>query len=127
MDATAGLDLQEDGDDFILIATDENGTVSRLRLTEDQMLTFAQSAPVVRDKIVLRRSPEEGGVSVVVVTLVSDLGIQPDSLKESVLLTLQSATRGRLTFGLSPNAVRLLLEYLPKSLAEIESANLTRQ
>jgi hypothetical protein len=127
MTATAGLDFTEDGDDFVLSVTGEDGTVSSLRLTEAQVMTLSQSAPAFRDKIVLRRSPESAGVSAVVVTLVSHVGIQPDSLKETVLLTLQSSNRGRLTFGLPPDLVRLILQHLPGSLAEIEDEKLTKQ
>jgi hypothetical protein len=126
-DNTSGLDLTEDDDDFVLSVTGRDHTITRVRLTEDQMMTLCQSAPLYRDKIVLRRSPEGADISAVVVTPVSHLGIQPDSLKESVLLTLQSSTRGRLTFGLPPDIVRLMLEHLPKSLEEVEGAKLTRQ
>jgi hypothetical protein len=119
MSVTAGLDIEEDQDDFILSATDESGRVSKMRLTEDQMLTLCQSAPLFRDKIVLRRSPEAADVSAVVVTPVSHIGLEPDSLKESVLLTLQSSTRGRLTFAIAPYGVQLLLEHLPKCLEEL--------
>jgi hypothetical protein len=127
MSETAGLDVVEDGDDFILSVTAKDGKASTVRLTEEQMMTLSQSVPLFRDRIVLRRSPEGADVSAVVVTLVSHIGIQPDSLKDTVLLTLQSNTRGRMTFGLPPHAVRLMLEHLPKSLAEIEGAKLTKQ
>jgi hypothetical protein len=127
MDATADLDLVEDGDDFILMATAANGAVDRLRLTEDQMMTLAQSAPLWRDRIVLRRSPEAAGTEAVVVTPVSHVGIQADSIKESVLLTFQSSTRGRLTFALPPVIAHLILEHLPNSLREIETDKPTRQ
>jgi hypothetical protein len=85
-DNTSGLDLTEDDDDFVLSVTGRDHTITRVRLTEDQMMTLCQSAPLYRDKIVLRRSPEGADISAVVVTPVSHLGIQPDSLKESVLL-----------------------------------------
>jgi hypothetical protein len=127
MSDTAGLDLVEDGDDFILSVTDKNNAISKVRLTEQQMMTLSQSAPLYRDKIALRRSPEGADISAAVVTPVTHVGIQPDSLKESVLLTLQSSTRGRLHFGLTPDIVRLMLKHLPKSLEEIEGAKLTKQ
>jgi hypothetical protein len=127
MSDSAGLHIEEDGEDFILSVTNKDKTVSKIRLTEQQMMTLSQSAPLYRDRIALRRSPEGADVSTVVVTLVTHIGIQPDSLKETVLLTLQSSTRGRLTFGLPPQIVRLMLEHLPKSLEEIEGAKLTKQ
>lgn len=126
MNITAGLDVAEENDDFILSATDTGGHVASLRLTEEQMITLCQSAPAIRDRIVLRRSPEGADVSAVVVTPVSHVGIQSDSLKESVLLTLQSETRGRLTFALAPRGARLILEHLPKCLDEL-AAKPTKQ
>jgi hypothetical protein len=126
-DNTAGLSLEEEGDDFILSVTGTEGGVSKVRLTEAQVLTLIQSAPAFRDRIVLRRSPEGADVSAVVVTPVSHIGVQPDSLGESVLITFQSTTRGRLTFALDPRGVQILLEHLPAALAEIVSAKRTRQ
>ena len=124
---TSGLDLKEDGDDFILSVTGTDGTVSNVRLTEAQMLTLSQSAPAFRERIVLRRSPEGADFSAVVVTPVSHVGIQSDSLGISVLLTLPSATQGRMVYALSPQIARLILEHLPPALLEIESAKPTRQ
>lgn len=122
MSITAGLSLEEDDDDFILGAFDKNGKPQKIRLSEAQMLTLCQSAPAYRDRIVKRHSPEAGDVSAVVVTPVSHIGVQPDSLKTSVLLTLQSETKGRLTFSLEPRGVQLLLEHLPRCLNEISQS-----
>jgi hypothetical protein len=121
------VDLDEDGADFILRRTAADGTISELRLSEEDVMAVSQSAPIWRDRLALRRSPASGDVTAVVVTPVTAVGIQPDSLKESVLLTLQSNTRGRLTFGLSPRIIRLVLKNLLLALNEIESANPTRQ
>jgi len=126
-DLTAGLDFQEDGEDFVLSVTGRSGVTTTVRLTEDQVMALSQSAPMWRDRIVLRRSPSGGDASAVVVTPVTHIGIQPDSLKTSVLLTLQSTTRGRLTFGLPPGIARLALEHLPRALKEIEGDRPTKQ
>jgi len=127
MSATAGLDLREDGNDFILSVTAVDGSVSEVRLSEDQVMTLTQSAPAFRERIVLRRSPEGGDISAVVVTPVNQIAIQPDSLGISVLLTLQSTTQGRMVYALSPLIARLILEHLPPALREIETAKPTRQ
>lgn len=62
-----------------------------------------------------------------IVTPVVGVAVQPDSLGEFVLLTLQSTTGGRITFGLSPSIVRLILEHLPKSLENTVSSRPTKQ
>ena len=60
-DLTAGLDFQEDGQDFVLSVADRNGVTTTVRLTEQQVITLSQSAPAWRERIVLRRSPERRG------------------------------------------------------------------
>ena len=126
-DPSSGLSLDEDGDDFILSVMGKDGDLTKVRLTEVQVMTLGQSAPAFRDRIAARHNPRSDLVSAVVATPVTHLGVQPDSLKAAVLLTLQSDTGGRLTFELLPHAVHLLLEHLPGSLAEIEGTNLRKQ
>jgi hypothetical protein len=121
------LDLREDGDDFILIAADATGVSSSIRLSESQVMGLAQSAPVFREKIALRHSPEGADVSAVLVTPVVNVALQPDSLGEDVLLTLISSTTGRVTFGLSPLIAQLLVDHMPKVIEEIRSTKLSRQ
>ena len=127
MSVTQGLDFVEDGDDFLLCVTGRDGQITRVRLTEEQVMTLSQSAPVFRDRIALRRSPAGKDVSAVVVTPVSHIGIQPDSLGTAILLTLQSSTRGRLTFAIDPRGAQLILEKLPGELEKIVSGNPTKQ
>jgi hypothetical protein len=126
-DNTAGLSLDEEGDDFVLAVTGKDGTVSRVRLTEQQMMTLIQSTPAFRERIVLRHNPEGDSVSAVLVTRVSQIGIQPDSLGVDVLLTLVSSTGARLTFALSPQIARILIDRLPGVVEEIDSSKTTKQ
>jgi hypothetical protein len=124
---TAGLDFQEDGSDFILSVTGKDGGTTKVRLSEDQVIALSQSAPAWRERIVLRRSPEGGDVSAVVVTPVTALSCHPDSLGASVLVTFQSATQLQMTYSLTPSGARLLLQHLGPSIAEVESARPTKQ
>jgi hypothetical protein len=126
-DITAGLDFTDEGDDFLLSVTDEGGQTTKVRLTEQQVLTLSQSAPAWRDRLALRRSPEGGDSSAVVVTPVTGLFCQPDSLGRSVLVAFQSATELRMVYSLSPNGTRLLLREAAQALEQIAGAHPTRQ
>lgn len=126
-DLTSGLDFQEEGDDFILSVIGKDGGTTKVRLTEDQVLTLSQSAPGWRERIVLRRSPEGGDVSAVIVTPVEALSCNPDSLGTSALVTFQSATQQRMTYGLSPSMATLLVQQVLRALQELAAGSPTRQ
>lgn len=40
-----GLDIVDDGDDFLLKVTDKDGVTTDVKLTTEQLMTLAQSAP----------------------------------------------------------------------------------
>lgn len=50
MSGTAGLDLQPDGDDFILIVTNPAGEITRTKLTSDQGSYFPNQLLVFGNK-----------------------------------------------------------------------------
>jgi len=116
------IDLVDDGDDFILKVMAKDGSNSEVRLSEKQMMTLSQSAQAILSRIAARHNPRADEVSAVVTTPVVQIGVQPDSLEEAVLLTLASSTGTQMTFALPPHIARLLAEHLPASIAEIDSA-----
>src|SRR5262245_15646114 len=116
------IDLVDDGDDFILKVTAKDGSISEVRLSERQTMTLSQSAQAVLSRIASRHNPRADSVEAVVTTPVAQIGVQPDSLGVAVLLTLVSSTEARMTFALPPDIARLLVEHLPASIAEIDSA-----
>src|SRR6266478_821743 len=122
MSTATDLDLTEDGEDFVLSVTGQDRTVSTVRLTEAQLMTLIQSVPLFRERIVLRHNPESDSASAVLVSHVSQIGLQPDSLGVDILLTLVFPTGARQTFGLSPQLAQILIQHLPEVLAEIVSA-----
>lgn len=127
MSGAQGLDLREDGEDFILSVKAKDDSVSEVRLSEDQMMALIQSAPLFYERLIRRYQASNEGVAPVLVTPIEYLEIAQDSLGTMALLTVQASNRGRLTYGLSPRAARLILELLPPVLSEIETASPTRQ
>jgi hypothetical protein len=124
MSDTAGLDLVKDGDDFILsvIVINAKGRrrKSKVRLTEDQVLTLAQSSSALRGDILLRRNPATAGIDAVLVTPVARIGLSEDAIGQNLLLTLAAPNGGRLTFQLSVPIAELLMLTLGAELADLK-------
>jgi hypothetical protein len=125
--ATEGLSLEEDGDGYVLSATDKAGTTSTVKLTQEQLLVLSQSAPLLSKHALSKLLPKGASVAAVVATPVGAFQVEPDALKANILLTLQSVTTGSLTFELSPANAHSLLERLFAALSEILLKPLKKQ
>ena len=123
----SGLDLKEDGDDFLLCVTDLAGTTTETKLTADQVPILSQSAPVFRERILARYKPSAGGTDVVLATPVVQIGLNEDSLGEEILLTLVAPNSARLTYALPMHIAEHLAERLPIRVADLRKKNPTKQ
>jgi hypothetical protein len=117
-----GLTLAPSGDNFILRRTTANGRTVGMTLSDDDVLTLAQSAPAFRDRILSKRTPAGGKYSAVYATPVVQIGLAPDALGENILLTLVAPSGAQVTFGLPPHIVGHLVEHLPVHLAKASVA-----
>jgi hypothetical protein len=117
-----GLTLDPSGDNFILRRTTANGRTVGMTLSDGDVLTLAQSAPVFRDRILSKRNPAGGEYSAVYATPVVQIGLAPDALRENVLLTLVAPSGAQVTFELPPHIVDHLVERLPVHLAKVSGA-----
>jgi hypothetical protein len=123
----SGLDLREDGDDFILDVTARDGTTTQVKLTSEQLLTLAQSAPKFRERILSRRSPTTAGIQPVLATTVVQVGLNQDALGQDLLLSLVAPTGTQLTYALPIQIVELLVERLPQWLDKMRRLKTTKQ
>jgi len=121
------LTLDEEGDSFVLRHQGADGKETELILTEQDVLTLGNSASAFVKAILLRRTPKAGSVKTVLATQVARFSADPDSLGEDILLALVTPNGGQMIYAIPPNIGRLLRDRLDKSIAEIESAGLTRQ
>jgi hypothetical protein len=121
------LDLNPHGEHFALRRTSDDGEIAELVISADDVLTLCQSAQAFRARILLRHQPKQDGVEAILVTTIEDVALRPDSLEANVLLFLQAATGTQVTYALSPQVARRLLERLPPCLEKIQSANPTKQ
>ncbi len=125
--ASSGLDLKEDGNDFLLSVTDADGKTTNVKLTPEQLLTLSQSAPKFRERILSRHQPAIEGIQAVLATTVEQVGLNHDSLGQDLLLTLVAPTGTQLTYALPIHIVEHLIERLPARLSEMRKATLTKQ
>jgi hypothetical protein len=117
-----GLTLDPQGNDFVLRRTTPDGKTRSLVLSDDDVLSLAQSAPLFRGRILSKRNPEGGTLSAVYATPVVQIGLAPDALGENILLTLIAPSDAEVTFELPPHIVGHLVQRLPAHLARALAA-----
>jgi hypothetical protein len=118
--ALAGLDLVPDGDGFSLSVTNASGKTSVTRLTAEQLLVLAQSAPLFRERILSQRHPAPGSVDAVVATPVIQIALNTDALDQDLLLTLYGSNWAGQTFAVPAHIAQLLVERLPDWIAKLK-------
>jgi hypothetical protein len=121
----AGLDLVPDGDNFLLSVT-YAGVVTEIKLTPEQLLTLAQSAPLFRERILSQRHPAPGNVDAVVATPVVQIALNTDSLDQDILLTMFGTSLAGQTFAVPSHIAQHLVDRLPTWIAKLRKPK-TRQ
>jgi hypothetical protein len=116
---SSGLDLTQDGDDFVMTVSDPSGQTIRVRLTAEQVLRLAQSVPLFRDQALAKFHPTGGGASAVFVTPVGQIELNQDLLGENILLTMIAPDGASQTFALPSQVAEQLGQRLPVRLAEM--------
>jgi hypothetical protein len=116
----AGLDLIPDGDDFILSVTNTADETTRIRLSADQLLTLAQSAPLFRERVLSQRHRAPGNVDAVVATPVVQIGLNTDALDQDILLTMIGSNWAGQTFAIPAHIAQHLVERLPDWIAKLK-------
>ncbi len=123
----SGLDLTSDGEDFALSVTDATGSTTTVKLTAEQMLTFAQSAPAVQEQILTRHNSSGENTEFVLTIPVTQIGLNEDILGENIMLTLIASDGEQLVYALPPNIAQRLSERLPVRLAQMQKKKPTKQ
>ena len=124
---TTGLDLVEDGDDFILKVKNAKGRWSKVRLTSDQMLTLCRSAQPFQDYILKRRNPTTEGVVAVSLHPAVQIELNDDLLTQEIHLTLIDQNGGRCGHSVPVALAELLVEKLPARIAYLKNKKSTMQ
>src|SRR5205809_4069522 len=96
----ATIDLDEHGSDFILSRTDSSGQKSSMLLSESDVLTLAQSAQQLKDRIHARHNPKEGGVTRGTVTPVAQVRLNTDIHQMEVMMGMIDGRGAEMEFSL---------------------------
>jgi hypothetical protein len=124
---SVGLDLVDEGDGFSLLVNDANGKVSKVNLTDEQLLTLAQSAPLFQARVLAKLGRKEAGVDAVYSTPVKEAILNTDLLGEKIILTLVAPNEARVAFELTPHLANNLVQRLPERILEILAQQMPRQ
>jgi hypothetical protein len=122
-----GLNIREDGDDFILVVTDASDKTTEVRLTSDQMLTLCRSAQPFQDYILKRRSPTTEGVVAVLLHPAVQVELNDDLLTQEIHLTLIDQNGGRQGHSLPVQLAEDLVASLPDRIAYLKNKKSTMQ
>ena len=114
------LTLAAQGDDFLLARIDADGNRSEIILSETDVIKLGRSAQQITQAILVRRS--RPGAEAIALTPVVQIGLNVDHHKTEIQLLMIDPKGSRMGFSVPPGVVRLLLEYLPARLAEIDQA-----
>jgi hypothetical protein len=122
-----GLDLVDDGDNFLLKVTNKDGTITDVQLSSDQVMTLGQSAQLFQARILAKRSRKEAGVEAVFSTPVQEAILNTDLLNEKILLTLVAPNNARVVYELTPHLANNLVQRLPARILEILAQQPSKQ
>jgi hypothetical protein len=114
------LELEPQGDEYLLRQTDKDGVVTEIFLSERSVLQLAQSSLQMQVSILGRKS--RPGVDAVVVTHVAQVGLNTDLALSAVHLTLYQNNGAGLVFSLPLEVAKPLSERLPAHVANLEAA-----
>jgi hypothetical protein len=115
------LKLEPAGDDYLLSTA--NGM--SITLSDADILTLAQSAPLLRDHVLSKHS--RGGVNARSSTPVAQAVLNTDLHRTEILLEMIDQYGTRVGFVLPLDVARPLSERLPHRVAEIEQAVANRK
>jgi len=121
------LSLDPDGDDFILSRKAEDGKITKIKLSETDILTLAQSVPALQQQVLSRHMPSAGTHSAVAVTEVVQVALNDEGLGEKILLTMIAPGGSRAIFAIPPLIAELLVQRLPVFLARMAAAKSRKQ
>jgi hypothetical protein len=99
-EASSGLTLDPNGDDFILSRTSDDGVTARIALSAADILSLTRSALALREKSLAERQPASGEVEAVLASPVREATLAREWLGDHVLLTLASPDGDRASFAL---------------------------
>lgn len=103
-EAPTRLELDSDGDGFLLSRTDAAGVTVKIPLSAEDILSLPRAALTLRERSLAERQSASGETEAVLATPVMQVGVNREILGDNVLLTMVAADGTRLAFAL-PSAL----------------------
>jgi hypothetical protein len=103
-EASSGLSLDPNGDDFILSRTSDDGVTTRIALSAADILALTRSALALREQRLAASQPASGEMEAVLASPVTEATLAREMLGDHVLLTMTSQDGDRASFAL-PSAL----------------------
>lgn len=116
----ADLDLIKENDGFVLKVKGFDGAITNVTLTDSQVLTLANSALSLEERILAKRDARGGGAFAVMAVAVDQFRVQSDSLGQDLLLTVQSPNGRQMVFAFPPHHAQRLATEVPMEVAEMQ-------
>jgi hypothetical protein len=114
-----GISLVEDGDGFILHRKQADGDISAIVLTEAEFWGLRGAIVFWARRILSQRQAPASGFKTIIVQSVAQARVQPDSMRESVLLTIAAPTGEEMTLELPRHVAKLIADQVPDVLSEM--------
>jgi hypothetical protein len=119
------LQLDPNGDGFMLRRTDDAGHVTEIELSADNVLTLARSAQSLTDQILAKQS--RSGADAVNVTEVARIGLNHDLHATEIHLSFFDRHGAQMIFALLPQFAQHLVDRLPGWIDKISQSPKTKQ
>jgi hypothetical protein len=125
-DHEAGLRVDRDGDEWVLQRTTEEGTVTSIRLSAENVLGLIEHAPFLQG-LVASRLPGAAGVNRAVFAMpILDMKVGADALDEILLeITLQNGLH--LTYAVPGEKAQEVADLILDRLAQLRGEIPTKQ
>ncbi len=116
-----GLSLTETEDGFLLVRKAENGELTRLHLSESDMIGLKAKFDAWAAQLLLRAQAKSGSVQAIVAHPASKVSVGTDALAANVLLQLGAPTGEQMTISMSLEAAESLLAELPQLVTQLKA------
>jgi hypothetical protein len=114
-----GISLVEDRNGFILHRRRANGGISAINLTEEEFWELRGTIVFWVDRILSQRHAPWSGFETIIVQSVARARVLPDTMRESVLLTVAAPTGEQMTLELPPHVAKFIADQVPNVLNEM--------
>ncbi len=122
------ISVDEDGIGFVIRKFNDHGLViAELKLGGEDILILAQSAQLLRSRVLQRIQPAGGMHSAVYSTIVDSIGLHEASLADGLLLTLGSPNGAQTHYSLTQEMARDLVDRIPPLLDHMAASKLPEQ